>query len=173
MRTDDYVARPEDFLRPIVHEYRTTLQFFHHLKMLDGRLMHTWRYRYELRWQQREGSEDIRFLQRFRLRYRLRVMLNKTNFYEDGVWYAMASNEIAFNFGKSVPYMFNQNRIYAGIGTRFLNSVRVELRYVNQFRTRASVGYEYDDAHGIMVGLYLDQISRVRRKAAQPVRLYN
>lgn len=173
MRTDDYVARPEDYLRPITHELRTTLQFFHHYKMLKGRIMHTWRYRYELRWQQREGSEDVRFLQRIRFRYRIRVMLNKNNFYENGVWYAMVSDEFAFNFGKSVPYMFNQNRLYAGVGVRFLNSVRMELRYVNQYRTRASVGLEYDNPHGVMIGLYIDQLSGIRKKGSQPVRFYD
>jgi hypothetical protein len=110
MNTTEYVAKPEDLLRPPYHELRTTFQFFHHQKSKSGRLMHTWRYRYELRWQERPGQDSFRYTNRFRFRYRLRCMLNSTDFYENGTAYLMASNEIGINIGENVVWStFNQN----------------------------------------------------------------
>ena len=160
MNTNEYVGKPEDFDRPSYHEYRTTFQFFHHIKQLNGRVMHTWRYRYELRWQEIPGTEDYRYLSRFRFRYRVRVGINKEDFYEDGIVYAAISNEFGFNLGKNVVMnTFNQNRLYIGVGYRFLNAARVEFRYVDRFRTRGATGFEFDHGRGLMIGLYVDQIS--------------
>ena len=175
MYTHEYLANPEDAARLPYHEVRTTFQFFHHLKQLDGRIMHTWRYRYELRWQEQQNSEDYRFLNRFRFRYRIRYLFNTNDFYEDGLWYAAISNEIGLNFGKSVVLnTFNQNRLYIGVGHRFLNAVRAELRYVNRIRTRGSTGFEMDYGTGIMIGLYIDQISKISTSKDIPaVRFYD
>jgi hypothetical protein len=160
MNTNEYVGKPEDRDRPSYYEYRTTFQFFHHTKQLNGRIMHTWRYRHELRWQHHQDEEDARFLTRFRFRYRVRVGINKEDFYENGIFYAAVSNEFGLNLGKSVVMnTFNQNRLYVGLGYRFLNSARVEFRYVDRFRTRGSTGFEFDHGRGIMLGLYVDQIS--------------
>ncbi len=165
MKTHEYIGKPEDYDRLPYHELRTTFQFFHHAKQLQGRLMHTWRYRYELRWQESPGSDDYRFLNRFRIRYRARYTFNTNDFYEDGAWYAAVSNEIGLNFGKNV-YLntFNQNRLYVGIGHRFLNAVRAEVRYVDRIRTRGATGFEFDHGRGLMIGLYIDQISKIGRK---------
>ena len=170
MNTNEFIGNPEDYLRPDFHEWRSTLQFFHHIKQLNGRIMHTWRYRHELRWQEQPGSDDYRFFQRIRLRYRIRYMINSEDFYTNNTLYAAVSNEIGINMGPSVVYnIFNQNRFYAGIGYRFLNAARVELRYINQFRSRRS-GFEYDFSQGFMVGLYVDQISILGKKDIPPVR---
>jgi hypothetical protein len=171
MHTNEYVAKPEDREREPYHELRTTLQFFHHHKQLDGRLMHTWRYRYELRWQEQAGRDDYRYTNRFRFRYRARYMLNSDNFYEDGTVYLMASNEIGLNLGREVVLnTFNQNRLYAGVGVRFLNSVRAEARYVDRIRTRGSTGFEFDHGRGLMLAVYIDQLRNVGKKDIPPVR---
>jgi len=171
MHTTEYVANPEDREREPYHELRTTLQFFHHHKQLDGRLMHTWRYRYELRWQEQAGRDDYRYTNRFRFRYRARYMLNSDNFYEDGTVYLMASNEIGLNLGRPVVLnTFNQNRLYAGVGVRFLNSVRAEARYVDRIRTRGSTGFEFDHGRGLMLAVYIDQLRNVGKKDIPSVR---
>jgi hypothetical protein len=171
MHTNEYVATPEDREREPYHELRTTLQFFHHHKQLDGRLMHTWRYRYELRWQERPGQDDYRYSNRFRFRYRARYMVNSDNFYEDGTVYLMASNEIGLNLGREVVWnTFNQNRLYAGVGVRFLNAVRAEARYVDRIRTRGATGFEFDHGRGLMLAVYIDQLRNVGKKDIPPVR---
>ena len=171
MQTEEYFAIPQDTARLPYHELRSTLQFFHHIKQWKGRIMHTWRYRYELRWQERAGLDEYRFFQRFRLRYRIRVLFNTNDFYENGVIYAAISNEFGLNFGRNV-YLntFNQNRLYVGVGMRFLEAIRVEARYVNRIRTRGATGFEMDNGQGFMLGIYVDQVSSIGRKNIQSVR---
>lgn len=170
MFTHDYLGKPGDELREPYHELRSTVQFFHHIKQFNGRLMHTWRYRYEFRWQEQADSDSYRYFNRFRFRYRVRYLINSNDFYENGLWYAAVSNELGINFGKNVVLnVFNQNRLYIGVGHRFLNSVRAELRYVNRIRTRGATGYEMDYGTGLMFGLYVDQISKVSTSKDIPV----
>ena len=159
MNTNEYIGKPEDFDREPFYELRTTFQFFHHIKQWNGRLMHTWRYRYELRWQEQPGEEDLRFFTRFRFRYRLRCMLNSTNFYDDKTLYLAGSNEFGLNLGRNVTLnTFNQNRLYLGIGYRFLNVVRAELRYIERFRTRGSNAAEFDKDRGFMIAVSFDSM---------------
>ncbi len=166
MYTHEYLGKPEDLEREPNFELRSTIQFFHHTKQLQGRIMHTWRYRYELRWQEQEGSDDFRFLTRFRFRYRIRYMFNSNNFYKDKTAYLAVSNEIGLNIGKNVTYnTFNQNRLYVGVGYRFLNVIRAELRYVDRFRTRGSTGIEFDHGRGIMLGVYFDSLLGIGKSA--------
>jgi hypothetical protein len=164
MNTNEYIGKEADYLRLPYHELRTTFQFFHHIKQLDGKIMHTWRYRYEMRWQERPGQEEYRYLNRFRFRYRIRYLINTNDFYQNNVLYLAVSNEIGLNFGKNVVYnVFNQNRFYAGIGYRFLNAARVEVRYVDRIRTRGATGFEFDHGRGLMLGIYIDQLSKLAR----------
>lgn len=171
MHTTEYVANPEDLLREPYHELRTTLQYFHHQKVAKGRIMHTWRYRYEFRWQERPGSDEYRFTNRFRVRYRIRYLLNSKDFYENKTAYLMASNELGINIGENVVWnTFNQNRLYLGIGIRFLTAVRGELRYVDRFRTRGATGFEFDLDRGLMACIYVDMLRRVGSKDIPMVR---
>jgi hypothetical protein len=165
MYTHEYLGKPEDLQRDPYFEWRSTVQFFHHIKQWKGRIMHTWRYRYEFRWQEQPGLDDLRFLMRFRMRYRIRVMLNSQDFYQDKTAYLAVSNEIGLNLGRSVLYnTFNQNRLYVGLGYRFLNTARVELRYVDRIRTRGSTGIEFDHGRGMMIGLYFDSLTGLGKK---------
>jgi len=159
MHTNEYIGKPEDLNRADYIEWRSTIQFFHHTKQLNGRIMHTWRYRYEFRFQEQPESDSYRFFTRFRFRYRIRVLLNSTNFYRDKTAYLAVSNEIGLNIGKNVTLnTFNQNRLYVGVGYRFLNVARAELRYIDRFRTRGSTGFEFDHGRGIMIGVYFDAL---------------
>jgi hypothetical protein len=164
MYTHEYIGKPADLLRLPYHEWRTTFQFFHHFYTGNtGKFMHTYRYRYEMRWQNNPVTDEYRYLNRFRFRYRLRYLINSNSFYENHLWYTSVSNEIGLNFGESVVMnTFNQNSFYAGVGYRFANSVRVELRYVNRFRTRGSTGFEFDHGEGVMIGIYVDKLSDIK-----------
>jgi len=173
MHTNEYKADLADFQRPDYHELRTTFQFFHHQKQLEGKLMHTWRYRYELRWQEQQNDDDYRFLTRFRIRYRVRYVFKGANFYENNMMYAAVSNELGINIGKSVPYNFNQSRWYLGAGVRFANAARIEVRYVDRYRARGSAGNLYDRGQGLMLGIYIDQLSELGKKKGQEVRFYD
>jgi hypothetical protein len=171
MHTTEYVGVPEDRLRDPYHELRTTFQFFHHHKQLDGRLMHTFRYRYELRWQERANADDYRYTNRFRVRYRARYMLNGNDFYRNHTAYLMVSNEIGLNMGREVVWnTFNQNRVYAGVGVRFATAARAELRYVDRFRTRGATGFQFDHGRGLMLAVYVDELRRLRSRDIPQVR---
>lgn len=171
MRTTDYVGKPEDLDRPSTLEWRSTMQFFHHHKQLSGRLMHTWRYRYELRWQERADADTYRYSNRLRVMYRTRYALNSSDIYQDGTVYLMAQNEIGINMGRNVTTnVFNQNRLYLGVGRRVLNSARVELRYVDRFRARRGEPYEFDLDRGVMLMFGVDQLKLLGSKDI-PVRL--
>ncbi len=174
MNTNEYVGVPEDRERDPYHELRTTAQFFHHYKQLDGRMMHTWRYRYELRWQERPGEDAYRYTNRFRFRYRARLGLNSNDFYSNGIIYAMVSNEINLNTGREVVWnTFNQNRVYAGVGMRFLTSARAELRYVDRFRTRGATGFQFDHDRGLMLAVYVDQLRGLGSRDIPRVRFFD
>jgi hypothetical protein len=165
MNTNEYLGKLSDLQRDSYHEIRTTFQFFHHTKQLNGRIMHTWRYRYELRWQEISGTDDYRFFTRFRFRYRIRFNINSNDFYKNNTVYLAVSNEIGLNLGKNVVLnTFNQNRLYVGVGYRMFNVMRVELRYVNRYRTRGATGYEFDNGQGIMLGVYFDALKGFGKK---------
>jgi hypothetical protein len=169
--SNGYIGKEEDFDRPAFHELRTTFQFFHHTTQMGGRFMHTWRYRYELRNQYQPASEDYRFYNRFRFRYRLRVILNTPDFYTPGMVYLAFNNEVGLNFGKNVnTNIFNQNRVYVGVGARMLNAMRVELRYVNLYASRGNNPYEFDNGQGLMVAVSVDQFSYIGRRYTKPIK---
>lgn len=168
--TNPYLAIASDSLAPSSFELRSTIQFFHHLKQQQGKIMHTWRYRLEFRNQKRDGADEFRNFARLRLRYRLRYMINAPDFYTQGVIYAAGSSELAVNMGSPIVYnTFNQNRIYLGIGFRFLNAARLELRYLDRFRARGS-GFEFDRGKGFMLSFTIDQINYLGRRYTQPIK---
>jgi hypothetical protein len=165
-----FAALDQDLDNPNTYELRSSVQFFHHLRQKQGKLMHTWRYRLEFRNRAEIGESDFTSFFRLRLRYRFRYMFNAPDFYTPGVLYTANSVELGLNMGSPVVYnTFNQNRIYAGVGYRFLNSARVELRYVDRIRTRGS-GFEFDHERGIMISVTVDQISYLGRRYTKPIK---
>jgi hypothetical protein len=79
------------------------------------------RYRFE----QRFVEDDFKL--RFRYFLGLNIPLSKK---ETNKYYLSAYNEIFLNTESSI---FDRNRLYAGIGYKISNSVRMELGYMNQF----------------------------------------
>ncbi len=118
INSQNYVADTED--KVAVDEHRIFQQFI--TKQNIGRLSVQHRYRFE----QRFIESD------FRLRYRyflsLNLPLNNSEMI-DNTWYLSAYNEIFIN-GKNT--FFDRNRVYAGLGHKFNNVVRLELAYMNQ-----------------------------------------
>jgi hypothetical protein len=168
--TNEYIAIPEDFGRASSYELRSTIQFFHHHKQMMGKIMHTWRYRLEFRNRLTDGAEEFTNFMRFRFRYRFRYIINAPDFYTQGMWYTNVSLELGLNMGSPVVFnTFNQSRLYVGVGRRIFNSARVELRYVDRFRSRSS-GFEMDRGRGLMLAINIDQASILGRKYTQPVR---
>jgi hypothetical protein len=163
MFTNEYLGKESDLNRKPYHELRTTFQFFNHVYQFNKKIMHTFRYRYELRWQDNPATDQYRFFTRFRYRYRIRYVINKPNIYYNHALYAAVSNEIGLNLGKNVVMnTFNQNRLYIGMGYRMFNAMRVEFRYVDRFRTRGATGFEFDHGRGFMIGIYIDSIKQLR-----------
>lgn len=160
MYSKPHVASEEDKLRPSNYELRTTFQFLHNYTHFNGKLTHTFRYRYEFRFREQVDQSSLQFTSRFRIRYQARYLLNSDNFYEKKTLYTSISNEISISIGKNVLYnTFHQNRLYVAMGYRFFNSARVELRYVNQYITRGSTGFEFDNGRGVMLSITIDQLS--------------
>jgi hypothetical protein len=171
VRTNEYVSTPEDYDRLPYEEYRITLQFFHHFKHGNGRLMHTWRYRQELRIQERPVEEHYRVTNRHRFYYRLRCVLTGNHFYRNNTRYAFGANELHMNIGvNDLPVSFSQNRMSLGMGIRVLNSVRIEAMYFDRLRSNRGQLNVFDRAQGMMFGLYIDQITSIGRKDIDPVR---
>jgi hypothetical protein len=171
--TQEYFAKPEDFDRKPYHELRTTFHATHHHKMMGEKFTHSFRHWYEIRYRN-PFDEDIFFtFTRYRIRYRLRYLINKEYFNEKGVLYTYASNEVMINYGSRIVYnMFSQNRVQLAMGYRVHPSTRIELRYMNRYRSRPS-GFEYDNTQAIMLCLFVDQISSLFGKEVRPVKYFD
>lgn len=75
------------------------------------------RYRIEHRWINKLGNTNLRH----RIRYRLQLSHPINH-----CWYGKIFNEIIINFKEPV---FNQNRLYAGLGYKFNKSLKTEIGY--------------------------------------------
>ncbi|VAV85266.1 hypothetical protein MNBD_BACTEROID02-1571 [hydrothermal vent metagenome] len=104
-----------------VNEHRIFQQFIS--KQNVGKLKLSHRYRFE----QRFIENDFKL----RLRYflGLNIPLSKKEI-GNNTYYISAYNEIFLNTKTSI---FDRNRVYAGIGYRINNSIKIEAGYMNQF----------------------------------------
>lgn len=171
--TQEYFAKESDFLREPYTELRTTFQVLHHHKYMGEKLTHTFRHWYEIRYRNPFEEENNFTFTRYRMRYRLRYLFNKDYYSQNHVFYGYVSNEIMVSFGQNIVYnMFSQNRIQAAVGYRIHPSTRIELRYMNRYRSRPS-GFEYDNTNAIFIGLFVDQLSALFGKDIRPVRFFD
>jgi hypothetical protein len=171
--TQEYFGKQEDFDRFPYKELRTTFQVVHHHKNLGEKITHTFRHWYEIRYRN-PFDEDAAFtFTRYRIRYRIRYLINKDYYSQKGVWYTYASNEVMVNYGQKVVYnMFSQNRVQLAVGYRILPAVRLEVRYMNRFRSRPS-GFEYDNTQAIFFGVWVDQLSNLFGRDVRPVKFFD
>jgi len=171
--TQEYFAKEDDFLRKPYQELRTTFQVLHHHKMLGERFTHTFRHWFEIRYRNPFEAENYFAFTRYRMLYRIRYLLNKDYYNEKNVIYTYLSNEIMVNYGSNIVYnMFSQNRIQLALGFRVHNSTRLELRYMNRYRSRTT-GFEYDNTQALMLCLFVDQFSSMFGKEVRPVKYFD
>lgn len=97
-----------------------------------GRLDLTHRYIQDQRWLQAEGEGRYLFQNRSRYRAQLKLALTGPKL-SPGTLYALASEEIFISYGRNVAAnVFNQNRLYGGLGFQFTKALALEVSYLNQ-----------------------------------------
>ncbi|MEJ2113748.1 MAG: DUF2490 domain-containing protein [Flavobacteriaceae bacterium] len=115
--SENYI--PDTNNKTSVNEHRIFQQFIS--KQNIGQVILNHRYRFE----QRFVESDFKL--RFRYFIGLNVPLSKK---ETNKYYFSAYNEIFLNCKSSV---FDRNRLYAGIGYKINNNLKLEAGYMNQF----------------------------------------
>ncbi|WBO83186.1 DUF2490 domain-containing protein [Hymenobacter yonginensis] len=97
-----------------------------------GRLQLAHRYIQDFRWLRNPG-ETAYAPRNYRSRYRLQLQFPLTRpTIEPQTLYALASDEVFLAYGPGVAQVFNQNRLYAGLGYQFTEALSVEASYLNQ-----------------------------------------
>lgn len=92
-----------------------------------GRLGLTHRYIQDQRWLRAEGDDQYLFQNRSRYRAQLKLALTQPKL-APGTLYALASDEIFISYGTNVAAnVFNQNRLYGGLGYQFTKALAVEV----------------------------------------------
>lgn len=115
--SENYIPNSDN--KTSVNEHRIFQQFISKQSIGNVKLNH--RYRFE----QRFVESDFKL--RFRYFLGLNVPFSKT---ESNKYYFSAYNEIFLNTKSSI---FDRNRLYAGIGYKINNSLKLEAGYMNQF----------------------------------------
>ncbi len=113
------------------------------------------RYRLEQRWSQRlqTPTTDAGWTYTNRARYLARGFIAPGGGTAgDGEPYFVAYDEVFINFGKNVrSNVFDQNRVFAGVGYRFSRALTAEVGYMYQLTMRAS-GTDVERNHTINIG---------------------
>ena len=117
--SENYVGETDD--KVTVNEHRIFQQFT--TKQSIGRIGLSHRYRFEQRFVEADFKMRFRYFLGFNL-----PLQNKED--GDNPLYLSLYNEIFLNTESAV---FDRNRVYAGLGYRFSNNLRMELGYMNQF----------------------------------------
>lgn len=115
--SENYVGETDDKIS--VNEHRIFQQFI--TKQSVDRVKLTHRYRFE----QRFIEDDLKMRFRYFLGLNIPISKNEINRY-----YFSAYNEIFLNTDSSI---FDRNRLYGGLGYNIIESIRIEVGYMNQF----------------------------------------
>ena len=123
------------------------------LEQQFGRLSLTHRFIQDERWLRMEGEDRYLFQNRSRYRAQLKLALNKPKI-SPGTLYALASDEIFMSYGENVlANVFNQNRLYGGLGFQFTDALTVEASYLNQI-VQHDDGVVFERNHTGQLSLY-------------------
>lgn len=154
---------PEEFVAdPVpVDEHRTYQQL--DLRHATGPLLWDHRYRLEQRWQERLGTTGDEAGQRVGWTYtnRARYFLRATvapggGAPTSGEPYLVAYDELFVSFGRNVrSNVFDQNRLFGGVGYRLRPTLGLEAGYLNQIVLRAN-GTDVERNHTLLVGIFSD-----------------
>jgi len=115
--SENYIVNSDD--KTSVNEHRIFQQFISKQSIGNAKINH--RYRFE----QRFVESDFKL--RFRYFLGLNIPFSKS---ESNTYYFSAYNEIFLNSKSSI---FDRNRLYAGIGYKINNNLKLEAGYMNQF----------------------------------------
>jgi hypothetical protein len=141
----DYPSPERTFERRIYQMVSLGQQF--------GRLGLAHRFIQDERWIRAEGGDRYLFQSRSRYRAQLKLALTKPKL-EPGTLYALASDEIFVSYGENVKVnIFNQNRLYGGLGFQFTDALTVEASYLNQI-VEHSDGEVFERNHTAQLSLY-------------------
>ncbi|UYZ59002.1 DUF2490 domain-containing protein [Hymenobacter latericus] len=138
------------------------------LRDLDGRVQVQHRYRLEQRWVRREPETDFQFTNRMRYQVRLALPLLGPRI-KPGMPYLAASNEVMINFGSNVRRnIFDQNRLFAGVGYQASKLLTLEGGYLNQLVQHGS-GRVLEHNHTLQLSLNLNLDLRAEAPAPAPL----
>lgn len=155
---------PEEFVPTVVRftEHRTWQQF--DMNAATGRFAWNHRYRLEQRWLERMGTSGADSAKRVGWNYsnRMRYMARATTSQggggapKDGKFYLTAFDELFVSFGEKVRYnVFDQNRVFVGVGHQWSPKLRAEFGYMNQIVLRGN-GVDTERNHTLMLSFISD-----------------
>ncbi|MGV3709087.1 MAG: DUF2490 domain-containing protein [Gemmatimonas sp.] len=159
-----HTTPPEEFVPIAVTftEHRLWQQF--DMNAATGRFAWNHRYRLEQRWLERLGTSGADSAQRVGWNYsnRMRYMARATTSQggggapKDGKFYLTAFDELFISFGEKVRYnVFDQNRLFLGVGRQWSPKLRVEFGYLNQIALRGN-GVDTERNHTLMLSFISD-----------------
>jgi hypothetical protein len=144
---EEFVTNPQP-----VNEHRTYQQL--DLSQSAGRVHVDHRYRLEQRWIRRPQTPTTGagWTYTNRARYFVRGFVAPGGGApDDKEAYFVGYDEVFINFGKNVRNnVFDQNRLFAGVGYRFSRALSTEVGYMNQLIVRAS-GTDVERNHTIVL----------------------
>lgn len=155
---------PEEFVPTVVRftEHRTWQQL--DMNANTGRFAWNHRYRLEQRWLERLGTSGADSAQHLgwnytnRARYAARIVtsMGGGGAPKNHKPYLVASNEVFLNFGRKVRFnVFDQNRLFAGVGYQWSPKLRFETGYMNQVVLRGN-GTEMERNHTLIMAFSSD-----------------
>ncbi|WP_167855474.1 DUF2490 domain-containing protein [Hymenobacter fodinae] len=117
-----------------------------------GRLALAHRYTQDLRWLRGPGEAAYALQHRSRYRLQLQFPLTRPKV-EAGTLYALASDEIFISYGRNVgANVFNQNRLYGGLGYQITDALGVETSYLHQ-TVQHDDGVVFEQNHTLQISL--------------------
>ncbi|WP_162910858.1 DUF2490 domain-containing protein [Hymenobacter oligotrophus] len=122
------------------------------LRDTDGRVQTQHRYRLEQRWIRRPNDSDYTYSNRARYQLRLLLPLLGRRL-EPGMPYLVASDELFIGFGNNVRNnIFDQNRLYGGVGYQASKLLTIEGGYLNQLVQQSS-GRVFEHNHTLQLSV--------------------
>ncbi|RAK66884.1 DUF2490 domain-containing protein [Hymenobacter edaphi] len=143
--------------------------FYEQLQLGDasGRVQLQQRYRLEQRWIR--WPEASRYTFQHRARYQLGVLLPLFGpRIAPRMPYLTAADEVMLNFGRHAANVFDQNRLYVGLGYAASRLVRLEAGYLNQLLQQRN-GRVFEHNHTLQLSLLLNV--DLRPESSAPVAL--
>jgi len=141
-------------------EYRTALQFQYY--KTSGVQLFVNRFREEFRFiKDRQGAIEFVLRERYMFKYQ-RLLVHKS--YDKQSLYAIALNEFFLNNGSKATgyHMFDQNRVFLGIGYNFTDDIGIETGYFNQLQQHAHDN-NLDINHIWQVSLIIDNLTHPKK----------